>query len=154
MVRTIQRSPVLNQTRHKTSQMLGVVVVYIFNWNTQKAEAGGSLEFKSSMVFIEFQNSRATYQRDPVFKNKILLSLFLFLSFSLPFFNFLLVLCEFHIMHPNLLAFPSPHTCFPVSQLPHQQRKRKVSSLWKLKCVTMCPTVNPSVYPDNKCSLQ
>jgi hypothetical protein len=26
--------------------------------------------------------------------------------------------------------------------------------LWKLKCVTMCPTVNPSVYPDNKCSLQ
>ena len=68
------------------------------------------------------------------------------------FFNVWLILCEFHIMHPNSLISPSLFIQPPTLQPPQLQKKTKVKqsieniSLWKLWCVPVRPTVYPFVH--------
>jgi len=50
----------------------------------------------------------------------------------------LLVLCEFHIMHPNPVH--------PTLHLAASLYNREKDWLWKLQCVTVCPTVYPFIH--------
>jgi hypothetical protein len=57
------------------------------------------------------------------------------------FFNFLLVLCECHIMHPDHTHLPlSSYLYSTLATSPYQQRGE--ISLWKLQCVLVCLTVH------------
>jgi hypothetical protein len=55
----------------KTCTESWVVVVYAFNPSTWEAEAGGFLEFETSLVYRVSSRTTRTTQRNPVSKKKI-----------------------------------------------------------------------------------
>ena len=65
-------------------------------------------------------------------------------------FNFLLILCEFYIIHPNPTHFLVPlYLPFYLATSPTKEKE----ILWKLQCVTMCTPFCPHSFTC-KCSLQ
>jgi hypothetical protein len=79
-------------------------------------------------------------------------------------FNFLLILCDFPIMHSGPTHLPTPSyppstlaTSLPKKIKAHKQINktniREYILLWKLLCVTMCPTGYPAVHTSSLANL-